>query len=133
MTSPGRNDCAGSREQQFAEPNSESWSTTMTQVSPAKPTASFVGASWAALFVGTTAFVTGLWNAHLQLNEKGYYLTVLMFGLFAAISVQKSVRDQQEGLPVSSIYFGLSWVAAGAAVVLLTVGLWNAGLAPSEK
>jgi len=105
----------------------------MTHLSPAKPTAAFVGASWAALLVGTTAFVIGLWNAQMELNEKGYYLTVLMFGLFAAVSLQKSVRDQQEGLPVSSIYFGLSWVAAGAAMVLLAVGLWNAGLAPSEK
>jgi uncharacterized membrane protein YiaA len=105
----------------------------MTHPSPAKPTAAFVGASWAALFAGTAAFVIGLWNAQMQLNEKGYYLTVLMFGLFAAVSLQKSVRDQQEGIPVSSIYFGLAWVSAGAALVLLTVGLWNAGLAPSEK
>ena len=105
----------------------------MTHPSPAKPTAAFVGASWAALLVGTAAFVIGLWNAQMQLNEKGYYLTVLMFGLFAAVSLQKSVRDQQEGVAVSSIYLGLAWVAATAALVLLTVGLWNAGLAPSEK
>jgi uncharacterized membrane protein YiaA len=105
----------------------------MTHPSLAKPTAAFVGASWAAMFAGTVAFVIGLWNAQMELNEKGYYLTVLMFGLFAAVSLQKSVRDQQEGIPVSSIYFGLAWVAAGAALVLLTVGLWNAELAPSEK
>jgi uncharacterized membrane protein YiaA len=105
----------------------------MTHPAPAKPTAAFVGASWAALLVGTAAFVIGLWNAQMQLNEKGYYLTVLMFGLFAAVSLQKSVRDQQEGVSVSSIYLGLAWVAAAAALVLLTVGLWNAGLAPSEK
>jgi uncharacterized membrane protein YiaA len=69
----------------------------------------------------------------MELNEKGYYLTLLMFGLFAAVSLQKSVRDQQEGVPVSSLYFGLSWLAGAAALTLLTVGLWNAGLAPSEK
>ena len=30
---------------------------------PAQPTPAFVGASWAALLVGGTAFLVGLWNA----------------------------------------------------------------------
>ena len=97
------------------------------------PTAAYVGAAWASLLTGTVAFCTGLWNAEMALNEKGYYLTVLLFGLFAAISLQKSVRDKAEGVAVSGLYFGLSWAATGAALILLTVGLWNAGLAPSEK
>lgn len=98
-----------------------------------KPTAAFVGASWAALAVGTIAFCVGLWNAQMLLSEKGYYLTVLMFGLFSAVSLQKSVRDRLEGVAVSPIYYGLAWVAVGAALVLLTAGLWNAELQPSEK
>ena len=105
----------------------------MTQNSPTKPTNAFVGASWAALFTGSIGFVVGLWNAEMELSEKGYYLTVLLFGLFAAVSLQKSVRDQLEGIPVSPIYFGLAWLAVGAALVLLTAGLWNADLLPSEK
>jgi len=105
----------------------------MTQSSPAKPTNAFVGASWAALLAGVVAYTVGLWNAEMELNEKGYYLTVLMFGLFAAVSLQKSVRDQLEDVPVSPIYFGLAWVSVGAALVLLAVGLWNAALLPSEK
>ena len=44
----------------------------MTHPAPSKPTAAFVGASWAALLVGTAGFVIGLWNAQMQLNEKGY-------------------------------------------------------------
>ena len=98
-----------------------------------KPTPAFVGASWAALVAGTVAFCVGLWNAQMRLSEKGFYLTVLMFGLFAAVSLQKSVRDKLEGIEVSPIYFGLAWMAVGAALVLLTVGLWNAQLQPSEK
>jgi uncharacterized membrane protein YiaA len=98
-----------------------------------RPTAAFVGLSWAALLTGCLAFVTGLWNARMPLSEKGFYLTVLMFGLFAAVSLQKSVRDRVEGITVSGVYFGLCWVGAGAAVVLLSVGLWNAPLADSEK
>ncbi len=98
-----------------------------------RPTAAFVGASWGALLIGGSAFLIGLWNAQMQLNEKGYYLTLLLFGLFAAVSLQKTVRDRSEGLPVTGIYAGLCWVSLIAAILLLTVGLWNAALAPSEK
>ena len=98
-----------------------------------RPTAAFVGAAWAALLVGVVAYLVGLWNATMALNEKGYYLTVLLLGLFAAVSLQKSVRDRMEGVPVTGIYFGLCWVAVGGSVLLLAVGLWNATLAASEK
>lgn len=98
-----------------------------------QPSAAFMAASWLALFIGIIAFIIGLWNAEMQLNEKGYYFTVLMFGLFSAISVQKAVRDQLEGVPVTNIYYGLSWFCTILSIVLLTVGLWNADLQKSEK
>jgi len=98
-----------------------------------RPTGAFIGASWAALLVGAITFLVGLWNGAMQLNEKGYYFTVLMYGLFAAVSLQKSVRDKLEGVPVTGIYFGLCWVSVGLSVLLLTVGLWNATLTSSEK
>lgn len=98
-----------------------------------RPTAAFVGASWGALLVGACAYLIGLWNAEMQLNEKGYYLTLLMYGLFAAVSLQKSVRDRSEGLPVTNLYFGLCWISLLGCMLLMTVGLWNATLAPSEK
>ena len=100
---------------------------------PFKPTGAFIGASWFALLAGTVGYCIGLWNASMQLNEKGYYFTILLFGLFAVISVQKSVRDRAEGLAVTYLYYGLSWFATLAAMILLTIGLWNAGLARSEK
>ncbi len=98
-----------------------------------RPTAAFVGASWGALFIGALAFLLGLWNAQMQLNEKGYYLSLLLYGLFAAISLQKSVRDRSEGIHVTGLYFGLCWLSLCAVLLLLSVGLWNATLAPSEK
>src|SRR5215216_2249662 len=98
-----------------------------------QPSAAFIGASWLALIVGISAFIIGLWNADMELNEKGYYFTVLMFGLFAAISVQKAVRDQMEGIPVTNLYYGISWFATLLSIVLLTIGLWNAALTKSEK
>lgn len=98
-----------------------------------KPSNAFIGASWVALLVGVSAFIIGLWNADMMLNEKGYYFTVLIFGLFAAISVQKAVRDQLEGIPVTHIYYGLAWFCTILSVLLLTIGLWNAELERSEK
>jgi uncharacterized membrane protein YiaA len=98
-----------------------------------KPTGAFIGASWAALIVGAATYLAGLWNSDMQLNEKGYYLTLLLYGLFAAVSLQKSVRDRMEGVPVTSMYFGLCWVSLIVVMVLLAVGLWNAKLQPSEK
>lgn len=98
-----------------------------------KPSNAFVAASWVALLAGIITYNVGLWNATMLLNEKGYYFTVLMYGLFSAVSLQKSVRDQLEGVPVTNIYYGLSWFSTLLAILLLVVGLWNADLTPSEK
>jgi len=102
------------------------------QMSP-RPTAAFVGASWLALIVGASTYLIGLWNAQMQLNEQGYYFTLLMYGLFSAVSLQKSVRDRLEGIKVTGIYFSMCWFSLLLSVLLLTIGLWNATIAPSEK
>ncbi|PQJ95074.1 inner membrane protein YiaA [Chromatium okenii] len=98
-----------------------------------RPTGAFIGASWAALFIGVLTYLAGLWNASMLLNEKGYYFTLLMYGLFAAVSLQKSVRDRLEGIPVTGIYFGLCWLSLGLAILLLAIGLSNATFSTSEK
>jgi uncharacterized membrane protein YiaA len=98
-----------------------------------KPSGAFIAASWVALGAGMLGYLIGLWRSEMLLNEKGYYFTVLMFGLFAVISLQKSVRDKLEGIPVTDIYYGVCWFSTILSIVLLTVGLWNATLLPSEK
>jgi uncharacterized membrane protein YiaA len=98
-----------------------------------KPSNAFIAASWVALIAGIVTFNIGLWNAEMPLNEKGYYFTVLMYGLFSAVSLQKTVRDQLDGIPVTNIYYGLSWFSTLLAILLLIVGLWNATLTASEK
>jgi uncharacterized membrane protein YiaA len=98
-----------------------------------KPSNAFIGASWIALGAGMLGYLIGLWRAEMQLNEKGYYFTVLMFGLFAVVSLQKSVRDRLEGIAVTDIYYGLSWFATILSIILLIIGLWNATLLSSEK
>ena len=98
-----------------------------------KPTKAFIGAAWAALLTGSIGFAIGLINADMLLNEKGYYLTLLLFGLFACVSLQKSVRDRQEGIPVTALYYGICWMAVLLSILLLGIGLWNASLELSEK
>ena len=98
-----------------------------------KPTAAFVGASWVALLAGAGAYLFGLWNTDMQLNEKGYYLTLLLYGLFAAVSLQKTVRDKLEGVPVTGLYVALCWFSMAITIVLMAIGLFNAKLALSEK
>ena len=98
-----------------------------------KPTAAFIGASWVALLAGAGAYLFGLWNTDMQLNEKGYYFTLLMYGLFAAVSLQKTVRDKLEGVPVTGLYTALCWFSMAVTVTLMGVGLYNAKLALSEK
>jgi uncharacterized membrane protein YiaA len=97
------------------------------------PTGAFVAASWVALLAGVITYLAGLWDAKMQLNEKGYYFTLLMYGLFSAVSLQKSVRDRMEGITVSALYFGLCWCSVGLVLVLLGAGLWNAELTTPEK
>lgn len=98
-----------------------------------KPSAAFVGASWVALGIGMIGYLIGLWRSEMPLNEKGYYFTILMYGLFSVISLQKAVRDRIEGVPVTDIYYGLSWFSTILCIILLTIGLWNATMLPSEK
>lgn len=99
-----------------------------------EPTPAFKGASWAALLVGSASYLIGLFNANMQLNEKGYYFAVLAFGLYSAISLQKVVRDKDEGIPVTSIYYGISWLALIVSITLMAIGLYNAGsIVLSEK
>lgn len=98
-----------------------------------RPSNAFIAASWVALFAGGITYCVGLWNANMYLSEKGYYFTVLMYGLFAAVSLQKAVRDQLEGVRVTGIYLGISWFSTVLAILLLIIGLWNADLARSEK
>ena len=99
-----------------------------------EPTPAFKGASWAALLIGVSAYFIGLFNAGMQLNEKGYYFAVLIFGLYSAVSLQKAVRDKDEGIPVTGIYYGISWFALIVSISLMAIGLYNAGsIVLSEK
>lgn len=99
-----------------------------------EPTGAFIGASWGALIIGVGAYLIGLFNAGMELNEKGYYFAILVLGLYAALSLQKAVRDRAEGIEVTNIYYGVSWMALVTALALMAIGLFNAGsIILSEK
>ncbi|RYJ43867.1 inner membrane protein YiaA [Flavobacterium beibuense] len=105
-----------------------------TSIAASKPSNAFIGASWCALIIGMASFCIGLFNANtMLLNEKGYYFTILLFGLFSVVSVQKSVRDRLEGIPVTDLYYSISWFTTFTSVLLLIIGLWNADMELSEK
>ncbi|OAV60199.1 inner membrane protein YiaA [Enteractinococcus helveticum] len=92
-----------------------------------KPTPAFIGASWLALIIGVATYLIGLFNSAMELNEMGYYFTVLMLGLYGAISLQKTVRDRADGIPTTNLYYGITWFVLIVAISLLVIGLWNAG------
>lgn len=104
------------------------------EIEELKPTPAFTGAAWGVLAIGAISFLVGIVRVDtLALSEKGFYVAVLALGLYAAISLQKTVRDRAEGLPVSEMYYSISWGALLLAVVLLLVGLYNSELQLNEK
>lgn len=97
------------------------------------PSSAFVGLSWLALGAGILTFIVGLWRANMVLSEKGFFLTLFLFGLFAAVSLQKTIRDKAERIPTTSQYLTVSWISVGIVVLLLVVGLLNVNMLASEK
>lgn len=98
-----------------------------------KPSFAFVAVSWLATLAGLGVYLILLNNASLSFDGKAFFLTVVLFGLFAVISLQKTVRDRIEGVPVTAIYYGIAWVATLASILLMIVGLMNLSMLPSEK
>lgn len=102
-----------------------------TQNVPVSP--AFIVISWLAMLGGVLIYLAGLWRAEMELNEKGYYLAVMVLGLFSAVSLQKTVRDRLENIPTTQLYHLICLLSFAIAVLLLAIGLWNASLIPSEK
>lgn len=98
-----------------------------------KPSSAFVAASWVGLLAGGITYCVGLWNSAMHISEKGFYFTILMYGIFSAVSLQKAVRDKLEGIKVTNIYMGIAWFSTLLSVLLLIIGLWNSTMLPSEK
>ncbi|WP_240192181.1 inner membrane protein YiaA [Desulforhopalus vacuolatus] len=98
-----------------------------------KPSTAYVLATWGVLAIGISSYLTGLWNSTFELNEKGFYLAVFLLAMFASVTLQKTIRDKEEGLPVTQIFVGICWVAFTSGIALLVIGLINADIFLSEK
>lgn len=59
-------------------------------------TMAFTFLSYFTLFAGVLLFCVGLYNADLQLNEKGYYIAVMLLIIVGSILTQKVIRDNSE-------------------------------------
>ena len=105
----------------------------MNKNSVNKPTPAYISATWAALAIGVVGYLVGLWNASIMLNEKGYYFSIFILAMFSAVTLQKTVRDKQEGIPTTNVFVGMCWAAFFSAIALLAIGLFNAEMALSEK
>lgn len=90
-------------------------------------------ATMACLIASIGAYLIGVWNAQMELNEKGYYLICLLFGLFSAISLQKVLRDKLDENYVSDKYKFICLIATVSSLAFFLIGLWNATLLLSEK
>lgn len=102
-------------------------------VTKQSPSSTYVFATNACIAISVVAYLFGVWRSDMLLNEQGYYLICLMFGLFSSITVQKVVRDRDEGVHVSEKYRFICWFALGSSLLLFIVGLFNADMAMSEK
>src|SRR5690625_99876 len=54
----------------FFEEKEENESKIEVERKEGEPTAAFIGASWAALILGVAAYLVGLFNATMELNER---------------------------------------------------------------
>ena len=90
-----------------------------------KPTKSYVTVSWAAMIISVGSYLIGLFNSSLQLNEKGFYLMGLVMGVYSVITLQKTIRDQAEGIKVTAMYKNLNIVCLMIACLAVGIGLFN--------
>ncbi|KAF0822246.1 putative membrane protein YubF [Cytobacillus firmus] len=59
-------------------------------------TPAFTFLAYFTLIAGVGLFLIGLYNAEMQLNEKGYYIAVMLLVAVGSILTQKVTRDNAE-------------------------------------
>ena len=68
----------------------------MIQKHRKRNTAAFTALAYFTLAVGVFMFLVGLYNASMNLSEKGYYIAVMLLVAVGAILTQKVTRDNAE-------------------------------------
>lgn len=99
-----------------------------------KPTPAIVATAWVGLGLSLLIYGISLWRAtSLEQFEKGFLFVVLLFGLASAVTLQKSVRDRHEGVPVTNLFIAVAWIGLAISLGSLVWGFWNLDILPSEK
>ena len=84
---------------------------------------------WILFLSGALIYVMCLWQACPLLSGKGYFLGVLMTGMFVTYVYQRAVNLNQSDERFASVCQMVTLITIG----LLLVGVWNAPLSPLEK
>lgn len=83
------------------------------------PSGAFQGIAWFAFVLGALSYLYAAWYTPGSDTTTKYFLyTAFLFSIFGALSVSKVVRDKEEKIPVTGLYYGLSFVAALAPFVI---------------
>jgi uncharacterized membrane protein YiaA len=99
-----------------------------------KPSFAFVALSWVAALAGVVLYGSMLFNSTaLTWSDKNFFAAILVFAVYAAISVQKIVRDRIEGVPFTNLYYGVSWLAVIIAIGLFVNGIFTVNINMSER
>lgn len=99
-----------------------------------KPSFAFVALSWVAALAGIVFYGALLFNSTaLTWSDKNFFFAILVFAVYAAISVQKIVRDRIEGVPFTTLYYGISWLAVIVAIGMFVNGLFGVNITLSER
>jgi uncharacterized membrane protein YiaA len=84
------------------------------------PSTAYQLVSWLAFAIGAGAFLFAAWYAPAAEEPDRFFLyTAALFSFFGSLAVSKSVRDRQEGIPVTALFYGVSWFAAALPFVLV--------------
>ena len=83
---------------------------------------------WLLFLSGSLIYCTGLWWSCPLLSEKGYFLGVLMTGMFVTYAYQRAVNLNQNDERFASVCQMVALITIG----LLLVGVRNAPLSPLE-
>ncbi|EKT7567022.1 hypothetical protein A8N28_001351 [Salmonella enterica] len=84
--------------------------------------------SWLLIIVGAAIYIIGLWHACPLLNGKGYFLGVLMTGMFVTyVYLREEMRER-----LDARFTSVCQMVMLVTVGLLVVGVWNAPLLPVE-
>ncbi len=83
---------------------------------------------WLLFLSGALIYCTGLWWSCPLLSEKGYFLGVLMTGMFVTYAYQRAVNLNQNDERFASVCQMVALITVG----LLLVGILNAPLSLLE-